>query len=385
MNRWSSQLFQKEARRLGRSEDVIDNCLNAAALIQLKNSQITPIFSLRHLSYMAKADYGFLRAIVSRDDRIDSYRTFQIRKRKRRKNDKERYRNINVPSHDLKKTQQWINKHILSHVSPHQCSMAFYKDSSIIEAVNAHVGAKWVIKVDVKNFFESINEISVYRVFRELGFNALLSFELARICTKKRTMLPSRSRKWISTGRRETISTYAQPIQGFLPQGAPTSPMLSNLASLRLDQEIFKFCAHEGFIYTRYADDIVISVHRDVKKSECSNIINKLYRVMASNGLSPNKTKTIVLHPGARKVILGLMLTDKGVMLTKEFKSRLRQHLFFLNSENVGPVEHAQHKGFVSIIGLRNHIIGLLSFAKAVDKNFASKCQADFDRIVWPI
>lgn len=385
MNRWSSQLFQKEARRLGRSEDVIDNCLNAAALIQLKNSQITPIFSLRHLSYMAKADYGFLRAIVSRDDRIDSYRTFQIRKRKRRKNDKERYRNIHVPSHDLKKTQQWINKHILSHVSPHQCSMAFHKDSSIIEAVNAHVGAKWVIKVDVKNFFESINEISVYRVFRGLGFNALLSFELARICTKKRVMLPSRSKKWISTRRRETISAYAQLLQGFLPQGAPTSPMLSNLASLRLDQEIHKFCAREGFIYTRYADDIVLSIHRDVKKNECSNIINKLYRVMASNGLSPNKTKTIVLHPGARKVILGLMLTDKGVMLTKEFKSRLRQHLFFLNSENVGPVEHAQHKGFVSIIGLRNHITGLLSFAKAVDKSFASKCQADFDKVIWPI
>lgn len=385
MNRWSSQLFQKEGRRLGRPEGVIDNCINAAALIQLKNSQITPIFSLRHLSHMAEADYGFLRAIVSRDDRIDSYRTFQIRKRKRRKNDKERYRNIHVPSHDLKKTQQWINRHILSHVSPHQCSMAFHKDSSIIEAVNAHVGAKWVIKVDVKNFFESINEISVYRVFRELGFNALVSFELARICTKKRSKLPSIRKKWISTGRRKTISAYEQLLQGFLPQGAPTSPMLSNLASLRLDQEIHKFCAQEGFIYTRYADDIVLSIHRDMKKNECSNIINKLYCVMASNGLAPNKTKTIVLHPGARKVILGLMLTDKGVMLTKEFKSRLRQHLFFLNSENVGPVEHAQHKGFVSIIGLRNHITGLLSFAKAVDKNFACKCQADFDRIVWPI
>ena len=82
--------------------------------------------------------------------------------------------------------QRWIHKNILMHVHSHPASYAYKEKTSPRDAAAMHAGCKWMIKLGATNFFESILEPDVYRVFREMGYQALVAFELARICTRVR-------------------------------------------------------------------------------------------------------------------------------------------------------------------------------------------------------
>ena len=81
-------------------------------------------------------------------------------------------------------TQRWIAQNILNAVRPHDASYAFARNRDLVGAARRHAGARWLVKMDVRRFFESISEQQVYFVFRRLGYPALLSFQLARICTR---------------------------------------------------------------------------------------------------------------------------------------------------------------------------------------------------------
>ena len=72
---------------------------------------------------------------------------------------------------------------------------------------------------------------------------------------------------------------------------------------------------------------------------------------MGRVGLSPNVTKTRVLPPGARKVVLGLLVDGQEPHLTREFRARLRQHIYYLLHPDIGPVRHAAKRGFISVRG----------------------------------
>ena len=85
---------------------------------------------------------------------------------------------ICVPEPTLLIVQRWINQRILSHAKPHQASTAFAEGCSIKRAAERHCCARWLIKLDVANFFESISEVRVYRVFVGLGYQPLVSLEL---------------------------------------------------------------------------------------------------------------------------------------------------------------------------------------------------------------
>ena len=106
---------------------------------------------------------------------------------------------------------------------------------------------------------------------------------------------------------------------------------------------------------------------------------------MGRIGLAPNISKTQIVPPGARKVVLGLVVNDSKPRLVKEFRDRLRQHLYYLERADVGPVEHAERRGFASIQGMRNHVTGLLAFARQIDLAFAEECEAKLTRIRWPL
>jgi RNA-directed DNA polymerase len=81
-------------------------------------------------------------------------------------------------------TQRWIAQNILNAVDPHPASFAFAPRRSLLDGASRHAGCSWLIKLDLRNFFESISERRAYRVFKQLGYGGLISFELARICTR---------------------------------------------------------------------------------------------------------------------------------------------------------------------------------------------------------
>ena len=106
---------------------------------------------------------------------------------------------------------------------------------------------------------------------------------------------------------------------------------------------------------------------------------------MGRFGLSPNATKAVVATPGSRKVVLGLIVDGAEPRLPREFKDNLRRHLHYLARADVGPVAHARARGFASTIGLRNHLFGLLAFAKQIEPDYAAECRRALDGVAWPL
>jgi hypothetical protein len=172
---------------------------------------------------------------------------------------------------------------------------------------------------------------------------------------------------------------------GHLPQGAPTSPVLANLAMRRFDAEVEDIAQANGLIYTRYADDLTFSTaDPDFGRGRAEFLIRHVYSVMGQVGLSPNIAKTRLCPPGARKFVLGLLVDGNAPRLSRQFKSNLRQHLYYLLHPKIGPMEHANRRKFAAIGGLHNHLAGLVAFAKQIEPKFGGQCSQLLDEIAWP-
>lgn len=385
MNNWKPRQYLLTGQTLGIPDEVLKAAIQSANQVISVNPALPPVFSLKHLAELSQVDYGLLRQLVSRSI-TDSYRTFKIRKRSKKLSFKS-YRTICVPSPELMKVQQWICKRILNIAKDnlHPASTAYAPKSDIVKATEIHCGAKWLIKMDLKNFFESISEISAYKAFLSLGYQPLISFEMARLCTRLGPYTSRRKHEqWINFNR-YSIGDYRNFRIGHLPQGAPTSPMLANMAMIEVDSEIEKLATNFGFTYSRYADDLTFSQTNKEFSDEARSFIGKVYQIIGTFGLSPNAAKTKVVSLGARKVVLGLLVDKKVPSLTREFKMKMRMHLYYLKHKNIGPIHHAKNRGFSAVTGLKNHVFGLAYYAYQVDKNYGSGLLKELKMIDWPV
>lgn len=379
MHHWNPQQFRKAAESHGLDPIIIDNAISNAKLVRSIDSRLPPVFSLRHLAHYADVEYSLLRKVVTRNGN-EPYTTFRLKK-----NGKSTYRIICAPDTYLLKTQRWIDQNILSVGTQHHSSVAYAKNSNIVDAADIHCGCRWLIKLDVANFFESFSEIAVYRVFRSLGYQALISFEMARLCTRLGTYTNTRAGdRWKVRCRSYKIDDYKNRRIGHVPQGAPTSPRLTNLALREFDQEIESIAAGYGMYYTRYADDMFFST-KDVSfnRERGRKIIAKLYERMKKEGFRPNITKTRIHSPGSRKIVLGLLVDGVSPKLTREFRAKVRMHLYYLQHHKIGPALHAQKRGFDSVMGLKNHVEGLISYAHQVQPDLGARWRDEFNKIKW--
>jgi RNA-directed DNA polymerase len=102
-----------------------------------------------------------------------------------------------------------------------------------------------------------------------------------------------------------------------------------------------------------------------------------------THGLAPNTAKTVLAPPGARKVVLGLLVDGNHPRLTKAFRDKLRMHLHFITRPDIGPAGHAERRGFTSIEGLRQHLLGLVAFAGQIDPVYGAECRAKLRSAPW--
>ncbi|TBZ28815.1 RNA-directed DNA polymerase [Rhizobium leguminosarum bv. viciae] len=247
-----------------------------------------------------------------------------------------------------------------------------------------------MVKIDVRDFFESITEIDVYRVFLARGYQPLTALELARICTRLRDVHREKGspapRNWRTRMRApNSVGAYYSAVMGTLPQGAPTSPMLANLAVKDLDDKLQAIANKVGLRYTRYADDLTFSTtDKTFGRERSVQLVGEVYTTLGLHGLAPNTSKTLIVPPGARKVVLGLLVDGSKPRLTRDFRAKMRMHLHFLLHEDVGPTAHAIHRGFSSVEGLRQHLLGLIAFAGQIDRSFAEECKVKLRSANWP-
>ncbi len=389
MSNWCSQSYKKQGKKSGQSSKILENAVQIGCRLQEITPGAIPIFTLGHLAHLTGVKYKFLRQIISRNT-PEPYRLFRINKKQNSKAKEKRFRIICVPDPGLMIVHRWINDHVLINGRIHHSSVAFKKGNNIVKAARLHSGCKWLLKLDIVNFFESINEKKIYKIFYDMGYQPLIAFELARLCTREGR--PSYLRNWNikkwQTRRdfnQSSIPYIKSKHQGHLPQGAPTSPMLANLAMYDFDKTIFELAGSHQLTYTRYADDLTLSTSSDdFTRDKANKIILDIYKIISRYGFEPNYTKTSVVSPRARKVVLGLLVDQENPKLTKTFKANLRQHLYYMSHSEIGPVNHAKRRGFISVYSLKNHVQGLIAHAMQVDRQYADEAWKVFNKIEWP-
>jgi RNA-directed DNA polymerase len=159
--------------------------------------------------------------------------------------------------------------------------------------------------------------------------------------------------------------------------------MLANRAAEALDQRLNRIAKHEGWIYTRYADDLAFSRQADASRDLAMRVVRKTERALEAVGLVAHRQKTTIVPPGARKVLLGVLIDRDSPKLTKAFRNNVETHLYALNCPKVGAEKHRLNRGFSSMIGMRRHILGLIAFAHHVDRKYATKLYRDFNLVNW--
>ena len=276
--------------------------------------------------------------------------------------------------------QQWIVQNILRYVEPSPSSFAYHPGSSPVLAAEEHCGCVWLLKVDIEDFFHSITERRVSAMFFRLGYPRLLAFELARLTTMS-IECPALARQ--PTQRWPAIPSYHSHWEGVLPQGAPTSPMLSNLVMRDLDSRLLALSGEHGMRYTRYADDLAFSCRDRRNRANVERFKRFVLAELSREGFRPNLRKTVIRGPGTRRIVLGMLVDGPSPRLPREFKDMLRLHLHFLTSPNFGASRHAERLK-TSLSSLYHRVRGLIGWATSVEPAYGAECLASFNAVDWP-
>jgi RNA-directed DNA polymerase len=261
------------------------------------NPALPAVLTLAHLAKRCGVDYLRLRSLVARHK--SHYTYFRIRKRSGG------HRVISVPQAELYWVQKWIHTHILSKAKAHAACFSFLPKTSIRDCAAQHRGAKWVIKVDISAFFGSISERDAFDVFVKLGYRSLAAFEMAGIATDA----PRFSKRYIAASWKRALGDYAitqymDEKVGFLPQGAPTSPLLSNLFMIDIDRKLEALAAQRGLRYSRYSDDMTFSTRGEYSRERAKKLVHAVAAITRVKGLRINAAKTRIIPPGGRRVVL---------------------------------------------------------------------------------
>jgi RNA-directed DNA polymerase len=217
----------------------------------------------------------------------EAYATFRIPKKSGST------RPIASPNPLLKKVQRWILRNILEKLQTTPSSYGFFPGSKLRFHAEQHLGSRAVLTLDIENFFSSISIAQVVRVFRSAGYSSKGAWILARLCTLK----------------------------GTLPQGAPSSPRLANLACFRMDRRLARFSERMKFVYTRYSDDLTFS---SISPNALAKARSFIAHIVHDSGFKLNSRKSRLAGARDAKVVTGLVLSPESAGIGRQRLRELR-------------------------------------------------------------
>lgn len=278
--------------------------LARAALPPLHNAQ-----DLAQAMGLPVPELRFL-AFDRRVSRISHYRRFAMPK----KTGGERI--ISAPMPRLKRAQYWVLDNVLARVPVHAAAHGFRKQHSIVTNAAPHVGREVVINLDLKNFFPSIGLPRITGVFTQLGYSEQVAATLALLCTEAPADEVS------VDGETFFVASGARA----LPQGAPTSPALTNILCRRLDARLQGCAAKLGFTYTRYADDLTFSGGDGTGKL-AGKLLWRAKQIVIDEGFTPHPEKQHVMRSAQRQSVTGIVVNQKP-SIERDTLRRFRATLF---------------------------------------------------------
>lgn len=283
--------FIIKAHRFNKSSSYMDYWLSVAE--KQWNMGVPIILNVGDLSWQSGIDQEYIYN-VSNKNRKNFYNKFCIEKRNHKN------RTIYAPLPTLKFLQQWISENILSKVKIDPCAKAYRKGYNLKDNAKFHRKQDIVLKIDVEDFFSNLKAVSVLKFFKSVGYTKELSIVLTNLVT----------------------------LDGFLPQGAPTSPIISNILMRDFDNNIFEICNSNSIRYTRYADDLTFSGMDFSIKKIFSQVTYQLFR----QGLKVNKSKTRVFKSGYRQEVTGLVVNNAKVVVPRKYRRNLRLEVYYFCS-----------------------------------------------------
>lgn len=331
------QQLQDELKSKKFEEKYINCCVFYAS--RLIDSNLPVIFDIEHFCLLI----GIKKVDLCRFVYVDSYYYTNIRIPKKSGG----YRELDIPSADLKYIQRWILDNILKHMHVSEYSTGFCDNISILDNAKRHINKACIINMDVKNFFSSITFEQVFMIFKYYGYTKEVSFLLAKLCTYNRR----------------------------LPQGSPASPYLSNVRCLKLDARLSALASSYGADYSRYADDITFSGPKDI-----INLISISKKIIKNEGFIINDKKTRTALPHQRQEVTGLIVNNGDVRVNKKYKRKLYQELYYC--EKFGVLDHMQkikcNKAFY-----KEHLYGKAYFINMIEPDEGKELFEILERIQW--
>ena len=312
--------FKREATKVGYNNRNINRCLNYAE--ELFSNNVPVIYDSTHLSLLVgyKKEYLKKAALYTKY----FYRNFEITKKNGKK------RAISEPLPSLKEVQHWILKNILYHVPTSPFAKAYKPNVSILENLKFHKNQPKVFTLDLENFFPSIRFESIEKLFLDLGYSKSVSNLLAQLCT----------------------------LDSILPQGAPTSPYLSNLIFKKADTVLANYCKKHKIRYTRYADDLSFSGNFDEKK-----LLLLVTENIEKLGFKINAEKTNLMTPGMRQTVTGIVVNEKPQVVFHK-RNELRQAMYYIMK--FGIEEHREYKE-IDQVHFLEHLLGKINFVLQIN------------------
>jgi RNA-directed DNA polymerase len=262
---------------------VMQTAADVAAAMQI------PLPTLRWLTYHRKA-----AALVH-------YHRYEIAKKTGG------VRCISAPKPALARAQRWVWSHVLAPIAPEDAAHGFVPGKSIVTNAAGHVGRAVVVNLDLRDFFPSVTFRRVKGLFQKLGYNEHVATVLALLCTEPPRIAAELDGKvyHVALGTR------------MLPQGACTSPALTNVLCRKLDRRLAGLACRHGYAYTRYADDLTFS--GDNAKA-VGRLLRSVRSILEEEGFTEHPRKTKVMRRARRQEVTGLTVNERPKVSRQELR-----------------------------------------------------------------
>lgn len=242
------------------------------------------------------------------------------------------FRQLYVPDDFLKSIQRKINEKLLSmeEISPY--ATAYRPGGSTKVNANPHVGKPVLLKLDIRHFFDHL----IYPIVKDKAFPK------ERYSEQNRVLL-------------SLLCVYMDA----LPQGAPTSPTISNIIMREFDNVIGFWCASNGITYTRYCDDMTFS-----GDFEPAPVILRVKVELKKIGLYLNDKKTVVVREGQKHSVTGIVVNEQ-LSVPADYKKQIRQEMYYCMKFGVGShlattgSEETMEKYILQLLGRINYVLSI--------------------------
>jgi hypothetical protein len=279
---------------------------------------------------------------------------------------------LEAPKDRLKRVQRKILDEVLTPIPPHEAAHGFVPGRSVITHATMHAGQAWVMRFDLEAFFTNVSTWRALHVFRAAGYPEEVSTILLGLCTTRTPERVLREAPWVEKLPSERFFLQRRLAEWHLPQGAPTSPALANLAAFTLDVRLSALAGAKELHYSRYADDLVFSGRR----CSVATLLQQVRAIARDEGFRLNVGKTRVMRAHEQQRVTGVVVNQKPNISREEFDS-LKALLH--RCAQRGPL--SQSTG--PLAEFRATLQGKISWVAQLSATRGAKLQQKFDALDW--